>query len=89
MFPIKAPAKGIFSETALKTIAWLQPSLGSLHRDLEISEVTIRTDQQLNALLAYAEKLPNIRQITIGGRVTNSGRELFVDSGLTCKSPVQ
>jgi hypothetical protein len=80
MFPIKAPAKGIFSETALKMIAWLQPSLGSLHRDLEISEVTISTDQQLNALLAYAEKLPNIRQITIGGRVTNSGRELFVDS---------
>ena len=80
MFPMEAPDKGTFSESALKTIAWLQPSLRRIYRDIEICEVAINNDQQLNVFLAHANKLPNVRQINLGGQVSNSGRELVADS---------
>ena len=80
-FPFERPAPGIyFSESALETIAWLQPSLRKLRIDREICGVGIESDQQLFVLLAQANKLPNLRVIRFGEGVTNAGRELFSES---------
>ncbi len=79
-YPLEPPIPGTFSPFALKTIAWLQPFLGKLPVDQHICEVTVDDDQQVNVLLAQANKLPNLRVIVFGESVTNAGRDLFSDS---------
>ena len=78
--PMEPPSKGTFSAFTLNTIAWLQPSLRKLPVDQEICEVMVDSDQQVNVLLARANRLPNLRFIIFGESVTNVGRELFSDS---------
>lgn len=71
---------GAFAVVSEKTIKWLLPSIGKCPLDLEVCEVEVQSDQQINALIAKAERLPNLRAIHFQFGVTNNGLLQFADA---------
>jgi hypothetical protein len=72
--------RGAFAVLSEKTIKWLLPSIGKCPLDLEVYEVAVQSDQQINSLIAMAERLPNLRVIHFQFGVTNNGLLQFADA---------
>ena len=78
--PTSRSQRGAFAVLSEKTIKWLLPSIGKCPLDLEVYEVAVQSDQQINALIAKAERLPNLRSIHFEFGVTNNGLWQFADA---------
>jgi hypothetical protein len=72
--------RGAFAVLSEKTIKWLLPSIGKCPLDLEVYEVAVQSDQQINTLIAMAERLPNLREVHFQFGVTNNGLMQFADA---------